>query len=288
MKLVATVASGATSNPLSGDVTFYYETFDAMGQPDLSGVLGSVAITPSTSGNEGGTAQLIAPAPAGLLQADAGLTGGAKVGAIYGGDIHYLASWSALSQITAKATLAVCPDAVTLEPLQSGFKFTSMGGSTPIQWGIYNDSTCARETVPGPDGGPTRVEVCSSVTDAGVFTAGPAAGVAQVVAIDSNNAYVSAYVTVAGTADGGAPLPKGCQVTMVGDAGSSDAAVSDAGSEQDATAEMDATADGGPSKSGGGSSGCGCVTAGGTGGASLGGLGGALLGLAAMVRRKRK
>jgi MYXO-CTERM domain-containing protein len=287
LMLSATVASKATSNALTGDVTFYFETFDAMGNPDLSGVLGSVAITPSTSGNEGGTAQLTAKAPAGLLQPDAGLNGGSKIGAIYGGDIHYLASWSALSQVTATATLAICPQSVTLEPLQTGFKFLANGGSTPINWGIYNDSTCARETVPGPDGGPTRVEVCSSINDAGVFTAGPAAGVAQVVAIDSNNAYVSAYVTVAGSADGGAPLPPGCTVA-VADAGSDASTASDSGSGEDATApEMDATADGGSSKNGGGSSGCSCTTAGGQGGTALGGLGGALLGLAAMVRRKR-
>ncbi len=289
LTLSATVASKATSNALTGDVTFYFETFDAMGNPDLSGVLGSVAITPSTSGNEGGTAQLMAKAPAGLLQADAGLNGGLKIGAIYGGDTHYLASWSALSQVTATSTLAICPASVTLEPLQTGFKFLANGGSAPIGWGIYNDSTCARETVPGPDGGPTRVEVCSSINDAGVFTAGPAAGVAQVVAFDSNSAYTSAYVTVAGAADGGAALPPGCQA-MVTDAGT-DASASDSGSEQDATTELDATFndDGGSSKNGG-SSGCGCVTAGaqeGAGGTALGGFGGALLGLAAMVRRKR-
>jgi MYXO-CTERM domain-containing protein len=290
LTLSATVASKATSNALTGDVTFYFETFDNMGNPDLSGVLGSVPITPSTSGNagnEGGTASLTAKAPAGLLQADAGLTGGSKIGAIYGGDLHYLASWSALQQVTATATLSVCPAAVTLEPLQTGFKFLANGGSPPVQWGIYNDSTCARETITGPDGGPTRVELCSSINDAGVFTAGPAQGVAQVIAFDSNSAYTSAYVTVAGTADGGAPLPAACQ-PPVADAGadaSTDAGASDSGSE-DATAETDATADGGSSK-GGGSSGCSCTTAGGQGGTALGGLGGALLGLAAVARRRR-
>jgi MYXO-CTERM domain-containing protein len=289
LTLNATVASSATSNSLTGDVTFYFETFDSMGNVDLTGVLGSVAITPSGSGNEGGTAQLMAKAPAGMLQADAGLTGGGKIGAIYGGDIHYLASWSALQQVTGTSNLAVCPGAITMEPYQTGFQFTASGGSAPITWSIDNDSTCARVTVPGPDGGPTRKELCSSISDAGVYTAGPAAGVAQVVALDSNYAYASAYVTVAGTADGGAPLPKSC----VPEAGAPEAGVSDSGmGGEDATAdattpEMDA-AEEGHGGSGGGSSGCGCVTAGADGNTLFGGLGGALLGLAVAARRRSR
>ncbi len=291
LTLKATVASSATSNSLGGQVTFYFETFDGMGNVNLTGTLGSVAITPSTSGNEGGTAQLTATAPVGLLQADAGLTGGGKIGAIYGGDIHYLASWSALQQVTATATMAICPEAVTMEPYQTGFKFLASGGSPPITWTINNDTTCGRVTVPGPDGGPTRKLLCSSIDDAGVFTAGPTTGgVAQVVAVDTNYAYVSAYVTLAGSADGGAPLPHGCSP----EAGTSDAGVMDSGTSggEDATADATSSetdaADEGHGGPGGGSSGCGCVTAGGDGRTLYGGLGGAMLGLALMARRRTR
>lgn len=289
LTLDATVASSATSNSLTGDVTFYFETFDSMGNVDLTGVLGSVAITPSGSGNEGGTAQLVAKAPAGMLQPDAGLTGGGKIGAIYGGDIHYLASWSALQQVTATSSLSICPGAITMEPSQTGFQFTANGGSPPITWSIDSDSTCARVTVAGPDGGPTHKELCSSITDAGVYTAGPAAGVAQVVALDSNYAYASAYVTVAGSVDGGAPLPQGCAAEAGAPEGG---AVTDSGAE-DATADAtspveDAADEGGKPANGGSSSGCGCVTAGAEGNTLLGGLGGALLGLVVAARRRAR
>jgi hypothetical protein len=288
LALKATVASTATSTALTGSVTFYFETFDSMGNMDLSGVLGSAAIVPSTSGNEGGTAQLTAKAPAGLLQADAGLSGGAKIGAIYGGDIHYLASWSALSQVSATSSLAICPGALTLQPLQTGFQFQATGGTPPISWAIYDDTTCARETVTLPDGGTTHQEVCSSITDTGVYTAGPAAGVAQVIAYDSNDAYTSAYVTV--SADAGATLPSPCPPPVM-DAGPGDAG--DAGEPGDAGADAagpppDAAADGGPTgESGPAGGGCGCVTAGAEDGAALAGLQVALLGLFAMARRKR-
>ena len=292
LTLTATVASSATSNSLTGDVTFYFETFDSMGNVNLTGVLGSVAITASTSGNEGGTAQLMAKAPAGMLQADAGLTGGGKIGAIYGGDNHYLASWSALQQVTATSNLAICPEAVTMEPYQTGFQFTASGGSPPYVWSTGNDSTCTRVTVPGPDGGPTRKELCSSISDAGVFTAGPVPGVTQVIVTDSNYGYVSASATIAGTADGGAPLPKGCVPEGGAEAGADASTAADSGSVEDATAACPhgdcAIDDGGNGAAGKGSSGCGCVTAGGEGRTLYGGLGGALLGLALMARRRTR
>ncbi len=283
LTLQAKVASTATSTALTGDVTFYFETFDSMGNVDLSGVLGSATIVPSTSGDEGGTVQLTAKAPAGLLQADAGLPGGAKIGAVYGGDIHYLASWSALSQVSATSTLSICPTTLTLQPLQTGFQFQASGGTAPISWAIYDDSTCARETVTSPDGGTTHVDVCSSISDGGVYTAGPAAGVAQIIAYDSNDAYVSAYVTV--SPDAGATLPPACPPPVVVDAGPADAG-------EDAAAPLpDAGAGTGGGSTGGGAavagpSGCGCVTAGTEGGAPLAGLE-ALLGLIVMARRRR-
>ena len=283
LALAATVASTATSTALTGNVTFYFETFDAMGNMDLSGVLGSAAIVPSTSGDEGGTAQLRAKAPAGLLDADAGLRGGAKIGAIYGGDVHYLASWSALSPVSATSTLAVCPGSLTLQPLKTGFQFQATGGTPPISWAIYSDSTCARVTVTQPDGGTAHQEVCSTISATGVYTAGPAAGVAEVIAYDSNDAYASAYVTV--DADAGASLPAACQ-PPVADAGAPDAAMDAAGPSPDGGSAGEGGSGGGGSAGKGGSAGCGCVSAGSEGNAALG-LEAALLGLIVIARRRR-
>ena len=282
LMLTATVASTATTNALSGSVTFYFETFDAMGNVDLSGTLGAATITPSATSAEGGTATLMAKAPAGLLQADAGLMGGAKIGAVYGGDTHYLASWSSLAAVTGTSNLSICPQSVTLEPTQTGFQFMATGGTAPISWTIGNDGTCARVN---------KMLVCSTIDDAGVFTAGPTVGTAEVLAFDSNEAYISATVTVAGTADGGAPLPAPCMPAL--DAGS-DASIADGGG-LDATMdaamdapgiEHDASEEGGSSSTSNGS--CGCVAVGADSNAVVGGpLGLALMGLAAAGRRRR-
>jgi subtilase family serine protease len=261
LQLEATVASTAKTTGMTGTVSFYFETFDANGNIDLGGTLGTVPITPTTSGNEGGTASL-------KTQAPAGLKGSAKIGAFYGGDVHYLASWSALDAVSATSNLAICPTAVTLLPSQTGFVFQTTGGVPPINFSVTNDNTCARVN---------HQEVCSSF-DGGVFTAGPTAGTATVVALDQYEAYVTATVTVAGNADAGTPLPT---VSCVPDAGA-DASLD---ATADATAAGDASGDGGetPAATKGG---CGCVAAG-DGGGALAGWSGVLLGLAALGLRRR-
>ena len=269
--LSATVASTATANAMTGSVTFYFETFDTMGNLDLGGTLGSVAVTPSTSGNEGGTATLTAQVPGGA-------TGTAKIGAFFGGDVHYLASWSTLSSASEKSTLAMCPQTTTLAPGQTGLTFTTTGGVPPVTFSIGNDSTCAPYTP--PDGG-RRSEVCSTIdADSGAFKAGPTGGQTQVIALDHDFSYVTSTVNVT---DGGAaqPIIPGC--TSPSDAGT-DAAIVDA-----ATGEpLDASTDGGPAASDTTKSGCGCIAAGEPVGAGIPATAatGLLLGLAALVRRR--
>jgi len=232
-------------------------------------MLGSVLLTPSTTGNEGGTASLKAAAPSGL-------TGASKVGAFYGGDVNYLSSWSALSAVTAKPTLVICPTTITMAPGQTGLTFQTTGGAPPISLTIAEDTTCTFAN---------HKAACSTLDDAGVFTAGPMAGTAIVTAIDQDEAYVNATVTVAGTpVDGGSPPQFSCNPDAgVSDAGSSDAAL-------DATTHptgSDAAVDGGkePEASKGG---CGCVAAGESGGMAVAGWGGVMVGLAAFCTRRRR
>ena len=192
IELDATVASTATITALTGQVTFYVETFDSQGNIDLGATLGSVALTPSASGNEGGTASLKVAIPGGM--------GTGKVGAFYGGDTNYLASWSALSSLSTTSTLAICPTAITLYPGQTGLTFKTTGGVGKTTLNIVSDSTC---------GVVSQQEVCSSFDSAGVvFTAGPADGTVVIAATDGDNSEVRATVTVAGSSDSGAPLPK--------------------------------------------------------------------------------
>lgn len=269
VQLSATVASTATSTPLTGNVTFYFETFTSQGTIDLGGTLGSVSLTPTTSGPEGGTASLTATVPSGA-------TGAAKIGAFYAGDVHYLASWSALTATTATSTLSLCPTAVTLAPSTSGLTFQTIGGVPPVSLSIQNDSTCG----PAASG---HGFVCSSFSDAGVFTAGPEPGTAQILAIDTDNAEAVATVTV--EADAGAGVPAvSCSGDAGADAGPSDASVGPI----DATTGADA-AGGNGAGPGASSSGCGCVTAGTGGGLAGAGWAATLVGLVALrVRRRRR
>jgi hypothetical protein len=192
LQLTATVASKGTVNPMTGSVTFYF-VVPVDGGVGLSGTLGASQVAPSaTTGVEGATASLTAIAPGGRDGA------GVRIGAFYGGDPHYLASWSTLLPVSGTSTLAICPTAVTLAVGQSGFTLTTTGGSPPIHWSIHNDETCIKESA----------EILCSSIDGGVFTAGPKAGSATVIAIDQDDSYVTAAVTVvAGSPDGGfAPL----------------------------------------------------------------------------------
>ncbi|HEY6459823.1 MAG TPA: MYXO-CTERM sorting domain-containing protein, partial [Polyangiaceae bacterium] len=272
-----TVSSTATVTALTGSVTFYVETFDSQGNLDLGATLGSVAVTPTASGNEGGTASLKVAIPGGM--------GSGKVGAFYGGDTSYLASWSSLAALTTTSTLSICPGAVTLYPGQSGLTFKTSGGVGATTLNIVSDSTCAVVA---------QQEVCSSFDAAGVvFTAGPAPGTVVVAATDADDSEVRATVTVAGSADAGGPLP---------DAGCSsieDGGVTDAGAIPDATAAVDATGpkttpvdsgevDAGTAPGASKKNGCSCSTVGERGDRAGAGWGGALLGLAAFGWRRRK
>lgn len=260
----------ATVTALTGSVTFYVETFDSQGNLDLGATLGSVAITPSTSGNEGGTASLKAAIPGGM--------GTGKVGAFYGGDTSYLASWSSLSLLHTSSTLAICPTAITLAPNQKGLTFKVSGGIGATTFNIVSDSTCA---VVG------MADICSTLDDKGVFTAGPADGTVVIEATDVDDSEVRATVTVAGATDGGAdsgaPLPNtGCGS---GDGGISDAAVTDATGPTTTpvdSGELDAG-----TQPGAGKSGCSCSSIGERSDLAGVGWGGALLGLVAFGWRRR-
>jgi hypothetical protein len=270
IELDATVTSTATVTALTGSVTFYVETFDSQGNIDLGATLGSVAITPSTSGNEGGKASLKVAIPGGM--------GTGKVGAFYGGDTSYLASWSSLSSLSTKSTLAICPTAITLAPNQPGLTFKVSGGIGATTFNIVSDSTCG---VVG------MTELCSNVDDKGVFTAGPADGTVVIEATDVDNSEVRATVTVAGGTDGGAdsgaPLPNtGCGS---GDGGIADAAVTDATGPTTTPVDSGELDAGTPpaSKSGG----CSCSSMGERSDLAGVGWGGALLGLVAFGWRRR-
>ncbi len=175
---------------MTGSVTFYFVSPED-GGVGLSGTLGASQVIPSTSaGTERATASLAASAPGGLGGA------GVTVGAFYGGDTHYLASWSSFAPVSGTSTLAICPTAVTLATGQTGVMFTTTGGRPPIHFSIHNDTTCAKQA--------DRI-VCSSI-DAGAFTAGPNAGTATVVAVDEDTSYVTAAVSViTASADGSVP-----------------------------------------------------------------------------------
>jgi len=269
LHLTATVASKATSNAMTGSVTFYFVA-PGDGGAGFSGTVGtSQLVASSSTGMEGGTASLTATVPGGLDGS------GASIGAFYGGDPHYLPSWSALSPVSGMSTLAICPGSVTLEVGQT-FTFLATGGSPPLQWNTREDTTCLQAN--------DQID-CSSV-DGGAFTAGRKAGSVTVVALDQYATEVTAQVTVTSASpDGAAPPPT--TVSCKPDGGGSDGGGSDGGAPEDAgyrDATRDAEADG-SADAGSSSAGCACAAAGGDrhdlcGGAS------ALLLFAAMGRRR--
>jgi hypothetical protein len=266
LQLEATVASSSKTHPMTGTVTFYFETL-ADGGVGATGILGSAPIAASPSGAPGGTASLAAMAPGGFSGS------GARVSAFYSGDPSYVASWSIPSAVQGSSNLALCPPAVTLAAGQTGFAFKTLGGVAPITWYIRSDRTCAFQGDP---------LVCSTIDSSGVFTAGPQAGSATVVAVDQFDSYVTAQVTVTPATDGAAPLPVvPCSFSGGGsDGGAADAAV------QDASPGMDADSGHGDEEAG---KGCGCKTAGSqSGGVPWGSIAGTLFAFAGVVRRVRR
>jgi hypothetical protein len=243
LQLTATVASKAPMNAMTGSITFYFSaTVD--GGIGLAGTLGTVPISPVlASGSEGGTASLSAKAPGGIQGS------GATIGAFYGGDPHYLASWSLVSQARGTSNIALCPTDVTIATGQS-FTFAVSGGSPPVQWAIERDTTCT------PEG--QRIQ-CASIQD-GVFMPGPRAGTATVVAIDAYDAYATARVTVVSApADASPPPPSAasCSADAGGRDGSIDAsAADDAGAAADVDTQR---ADGSAEPAGSPATGCACT-----------------------------
>jgi subtilase family serine protease len=222
LELTANIQSKATSNQMTGFVTFTF-TSQAPGGAGISGTLGVVPLTPGTSGTESATAILSTSAPGDLNGT------GANVAAYYGGDVHYLGSWSASSSVSGTSTLVICPASVTLAPGQTGFAFATAGGSPPVQWGIHSDQTCAKTS---------HAVACSSI-DGGVFTAGPTAGSATVVVMDQFGSYAAAEVTVTDAGVDGALTPPaiGPCGTDAGADASLDAAQEDSGAELEGAAD---------------------------------------------------
>jgi hypothetical protein len=266
LQLTATVASKATANPMTGSVVFYFIP-SADGGIGVSGTLGVSPVTPSSAtSTEGATVSLTAPAPGGLAGS------GVRIGASYGGDPHYLASWSSLVPVSGTSTLVVCPTAATLATGQTGLTFAVTGGTPPIVWSVYHDQTCVRQSA----------QIVCSTIDGGVFTAGPKAGSATVVAIDQDESYVTAAITVVDSgADGSIPRLPGVSCGL--DGGEADSSA-DSGANEAADAQgLDGSAGGGqPHRT---TAGCDCAAAGvGIQGGAVELIGTALLALATAMR----
>jgi MYXO-CTERM domain-containing protein len=243
--LTATVGSAATANAVGGTVTFTFETLggksgpayaaDAGGGFDESWTLGTVAVTPSAGTPEGATATLTTQVPPGLL-------GKATVVAMYNGDSHYLASWSAQSPVTVTgSTLAVTPGTLTLQPYGHA-TLTATGGAPPILWGQEGtDATCQ---IFGT--APNQTEQCTNYVSENptqaYVEAGPKAGSITIVAIDTMGQEATMVLTVAGTAVDGGVFPTFDAGPLGGpghpaiDAGETD---EDAGTTVDAGTEVD-------------------------------------------------
>jgi hypothetical protein len=139
LQLDATITSNGTGAAMSGSVTFFYYTVYLSGGIDLSAPLGTVPVTPVASPTQGGTATLMTHAPPGLY-------GKAEVVAFYGGDPHYLASWSALVATSATSTLVISPANVTVNPGQT-VQFTTTGGQSPFAWTFGTSTTTSTSSI---------------------------------------------------------------------------------------------------------------------------------------------
>ena len=183
LELDATITSNATGTPMSGNVTFFYYTEYTGGGIDLSAPLGTVPVTPVTSPTEGGTATLMTHAPPGLY-------GSAEIVAVYDGDPHYLASWSALVPVSATSTLAISPSNVTVNPGQS-VMFTATGGQSPFVW-TFGTSTATSTSSIDPTSGLYQASSTGGEQD-------------TILVVDAYGAEALTYVTIAqaGPGDGG-------------------------------------------------------------------------------------
>jgi hypothetical protein len=221
LELDATISSNDTGTTMSGSVTFFYYTEYSGGGIDLSAPLGTVPVTPVTSPTEGGTATLTTHAPPGL-------SGQAQVVAVYGGDAHYLASWSGLVPVSATSTLAISPANPTVNPGQT-VMFTTTGGQSPFVW-TFGTSTATST---------------SSIDQAtGLYQASSTGGEQDtILVVDAYGAEALTTVTIAQPVpDGGSTQDAGGRPDAAGpvDAGAdaktppSDGTTSDAGSTTEA------------------------------------------------------
>ena len=174
LQLTASITTKTTTTAMTGSVLFYFVSSGSTGIGS-SGTLGTARILPGTSTSTA-TASLTVGAPGGLDGSRV------QIGAFYGGDTHYLASWSPMSSLSFASSLVICPTAVALSAGQTGFAFTTAGGTPPIQWSLHLDTTC---TMKG-------THIACSTIDGGAFTAGPTAGHVTAVAIDKDESYATA------------------------------------------------------------------------------------------------
>ena len=199
-------------------MTFYFSTADGLGNPDLGNVLGEVPVAANLAdgGTEGATVTLAAAAPVGL-------SGASKIVAFYGGDTHYLASYSTASGVDTTTTLAITPPSITLQPNQQT-SFSAGTVAPPVTWRILSDSTC-------PFYGQGCSEIKPLTPTTLEFQAGGNDGTVILEALDSDYAEARVVVTVAGTpVDGGELFDAGKK-----DAGHPVDAAVDTGSKVDAS-----------------------------------------------------
>jgi hypothetical protein len=187
ISLAATVTvDGTNANPVTGLVTFAFETFTGGGVVDLSWELGSVAITGGTASS--GTATLSTVVPAGLVKPGHQQI---DVVAYYGGDQYHLASQSTLATITYNPlSFAVSPMTASMEP-NGVMNFSTTGGVTPVRWFIQNDTTYALS-----DGGYYLLGAAQIVETTGVLTAGPNSGYIEISALDNDGVEALGFITV--------------------------------------------------------------------------------------------
>ena len=302
--LTATVTvSPPNTSVLGGLVTFAFQSYDALGNIELSWTLGTGTITGGTTAT--GVAVLSAAIPPGLVKPGMQTV---DVVAMYGGDAKHLSSTSSKVVISfGPLNLALAPVTTTVAPA-AAFQYTSSGGVTPVKWYVVSDGTCSGSS-------------CSTLNEAtGAFVAGPLPGSVVVKVIDADGAEAIGNVTVAvsdgGTSDGGATdsgmtdsgttdggahdsgtaadsgSPTGDSGSTI-DSGStldSGAQSGDSSASADSASATDATEEGGGGAGPSGSSGgCGCVTAGTEGGVSgFGAIPLLGLGLLVVARRRRR
>ena len=220
--LKATISSTATSNAMTGAVTFYIGNV-FYGMPGIS-VVSTGTVQSTDVGTEGGSVTVSAVAPPGL---DGGSA--ASIVAFYGGDDHYRASWSAPGSVTATSSFVTVPGQITLRPNQITDLATS-GGVAPVTWFTLSDGACDPVT-----------EICSAIEALGpttaAFQAGPDDGAVWVLAIDADGAEGLVQITVLGKAIDGGSLPivdaggkvdSGRDASARTDSGAADARATDA------------------------------------------------------------